>query len=221
MHIPSSEIKTLEERQIIDAYVEYVNTTGKNRLKVEQCPIDQKLARDLGQGRSIPDAILKDSSGVCKWLEVTLISRNQSMRQEIGEQRKNVKSASSAIKVVNLAGATSSTIIEISNIINKKSRKNYSDFAIKSKINIMGDLIIGLVVPDPFHDANELDTLCDNFDEHVLFSLGCGESLFDEIWLYTYVMTEEGWKPKFLCLANEQTMNNLRVRQSVKAELLA
>ncbi len=216
----SNEIKELEERQVIEAYVKYSNIIFPYWV-IKECPIESVNQKQLAQGDSIPDGIIVHVINHCnKWLEITIISRTLEMRKEIGLRKKGLIKSNNRNHKANLQAFRDAAVYEISHAIIKKSTKNYTNFASIAKTELQGTLIIGLDLLDPFHDDEEHASILSNFDRHVLFSLGCGNSSFNNIILCAWVMKKTRWELTFSSIANSKMMEELKEFQKYKDSYL-
>lgn len=182
----SKEVQIAEEEYAIKAYL-----ARNTYLKLIEYPIESVKQRMLNPRDSIPDAIVQNiHTGEKFWLEITTASRSSSDREKMGLMNKGLLKYSGKVGPVRKVDFFADSLIQdIANAIYKKSQKRYEGFANLTGLNLKGNLIIFLRLPDPFHDLMEHSKVLTTFKiNQNIDALGLAYSSFDNIFLLANIV---------------------------------
>lgn len=205
-----------EELMLIKLFAEQLNLDGL------QSPIECIKIQQLNKGESIPDAILYLKNGIKKYLEITTFSRSNRMRQSMGDYRKSPKRNDRIIPGVPIDLSITSLVTNVFQAITKKIHKRYSQFALLSKTEPRGILLVTFIAEDPLFTKHNFHELIHSIkDKHILFSWQVDLSNFDEIIIGAFCLDENNqWNWVFETLVNSIEMEILRRRRETKVILL-
>jgi hypothetical protein len=207
--MPKNYIKEAEEKDYLDRFVAYLKMQNEDAAIVE-CPIASSIQKEMKKGDSVPDGIIKRGTEIC-WVEIVTMSTYDEERKRINQQRnKKITVDDNMIYIINLGWAAESCKEQLGKVLKNKFSKKYSNFAQLKQVT-KGILLIGYIYEHPFFDTDHINELLSSFNEKVLYSLGAGNSNFDEIYFCAYVQDVDGsWLFKIVCIVDSDMMKWFR-----------